>query len=103
MLVLNYAVFHVTMWNGTPENITNLQLSMDVNFFSLVTPATHALPALEKSNGSIRLMNTLFSMSHSAVCFGNVRLDLANFFQQFLSELLFFFKRINPITVQYLM
>ena len=44
---------------------------MDVNFLAFVTAATHALPALEKSNGSIIVMNALFGLSHSAVFSGN--------------------------------
>ena len=60
VLVLNHAVFQADKWDGTHENITNLQLSMDVNFFAFVTAATHALPALEKSRGSIIVMNSLY-------------------------------------------
>ena len=58
ILVLNHYILQFGKWLGTPENVTNLHKTMDVNFYAYMMTATHALPALKKSKGSIIIMNS---------------------------------------------
>ena len=58
ILVLNHYVLQFGKWLGTPENVTNLHKTMDVNFYAYMMTATHALPALKKSKGSIIVMDS---------------------------------------------
>ena len=58
ILVLNHYVFQFGKWLGTPENVTDFHKTMDVNFYAYIMTATHALPALKKSKGSIIVMDS---------------------------------------------
>ena len=59
-LVLNH-ILNIDMgeWQGSSLNLTLLQSILDVNFNAYVHLASHALPALEKSGGSIIIMSSL--------------------------------------------
>ena len=59
-LVLNH-ILNIDMgqWRGSSLNLTLLQSILDVNFKAYVHLASYALPALEKSSGSIIIMSSL--------------------------------------------
>ena len=50
---------------GTTENLTDLHKTMDVNFYAYMMTASHALPALKKSRGSILVLDS--SMGKSSI------------------------------------
>lgn len=58
ILVLNHAITGFGRWSGTADNFTSLHREMDVNFFSYVELASHAIAALGQSSGSIIVLNS---------------------------------------------
>ena len=70
-LVLNhmYLMPSANTWTGSDHNLTMLRHVMDVNFHSYVQLASHALPILERSNGSLVVISSLSGepQSHLAV------------------------------------
>ena len=56
--MLNHAVFSSGTWHGTADNITRFDRTVEINFHAYMTTASHALPALEKSDGSIIVMSS---------------------------------------------
>ena len=56
--MLNHDVVQFGKWMGTPDNVTDLQKTMDVNFYAYIMTASHALPALKKSRGSIIVLDS---------------------------------------------
>lgn len=59
-LVLNHiAVIPLTQWKGSDYDFKTMHAIFDVNFKSYVYLASHALPALERSNGSIVVMSSV--------------------------------------------
>ena len=69
ILVLNHYILQYGKWFGTPENVTDLYQTMDINFYAYIMTATHALPALKKSKGNIIVMNSNMGKSSN----GNIQ------------------------------
>ena len=67
--MLNHYILQYGKWLGTHENVTDLYKTMDVNFYAYIMTATHALPALKKSKGSIIVMNSNMGKSSN----GNIQ------------------------------
>ncbi len=60
-LVLNYAyTYHIGEWLGRKENFTMLERTVGVNFNAFVSIASHAMPHLESSKGSVIVMSSLY-------------------------------------------
>ncbi len=58
-LVLNHVYpYHIGEWLGTKENFTRLNGNLEVNFNTYVGIASHAMPHLEFSRGSIIVMSS---------------------------------------------
>ena len=61
VIVLNHATLYaIGYWEGSRENITKLQNVMESTFTSHVILASDAMPYLQKSNGSIAVVSSLF-------------------------------------------
>ena len=59
-LVLNHIILlKLWHWEGTKDNLTLLDKVLKVNFQSYVHLASHSLPHLEKSRGSIIVVSSL--------------------------------------------
>ena len=58
VLVMGHMISRLKPWVGTPEDFTHLSQSINVNFYSYVGIATHAIPALEKSKGTIIVLGS---------------------------------------------
>ena len=54
-----YLMTSANPWTGSDHNLTMLRHMMDVNFHSYVQLASHALPVLERSNGSLVVISSL--------------------------------------------
>ena len=50
------------MWKGSTDNLTKMDKIVDVNYKSYVHLTSHALPLLEKSQGSIVVVSSLAGM-----------------------------------------
>ena len=60
VLVLNHKmVSSLGRWLGTPHNFTHLSKTININFYGYVGAATYAIPALEKSRGSIIVLSSV--------------------------------------------
>ena len=59
-LVLNHIIpIPLGLWEGTSQNLTLASTVIDVNFKAYVHMASHALPHLQKSHGSIVVVSSL--------------------------------------------
>lgn len=59
-LVLNHIIIiPLGMWKGSTDNLTKMDKIVDVNYKSYVHLTSHALPLLEKSQGSIVVVSSL--------------------------------------------
>ena len=59
-VVLNHVMlYHIYEWLGTEQNITTLERTFTVNFNSYVGIASHSMPHLELSKGSIIVMSSI--------------------------------------------
>lgn len=59
-LVLNHIIIiPLGMWIGSTDNLTRMDKIVDVNYKSYVHLTSHALPLLEKSQGSIVVVSSL--------------------------------------------
>ena len=59
-LVLNHIItVPLGEWKGSPYDLHLMQQIFDVNFKAYVHLASHALPALERSNGTIIVMSSV--------------------------------------------
>ena len=62
-LVLNHIIIiPLGMWKGSTDNLTKMDKIVDVNYKSYVHLTSHALPLLEKSQGSIVVVSSLAGM-----------------------------------------
>ena len=75
--MLNHYVLQFGKWLGTPENVTDLYKTMDINFYAYIMTATYALPALKKSKGSIIVMDA--NTGKSSDCIFMIHLFLSSF------------------------
>ncbi|KAL3885519.1 hypothetical protein ACJMK2_025572 [Sinanodonta woodiana] len=59
ILVLNHiTLIPLTPWNGSRENLTLLDNVININFRAYIHLASHALPHIEKSHGSIIVVSS---------------------------------------------
>ena len=59
-VVLNHVVqYHFDEWLGSSDNLTTLERTFTINFNSYVSIASHAMPRLELSRGSIIVMSSI--------------------------------------------
>lgn len=64
-LVLNHiAVLPFSKWNGDDNDLTALQDTFDINFKAYVHLASHALPYLNATSGSIVVVSSLAGWLH---------------------------------------
>ena len=56
--MMGHMISRLKPWLGTPDDFTHLSQSIDVNFYSYVKVATYAIPALEKSKGTIIVLGS---------------------------------------------
>jgi len=89
-LVLNhYATVQLNFWRGTPQNFTMLDRSFEVDFKSYVHLASHALPYLEASRGSINVVNSIAGRTPSPqmATYAATKAALTGFFTVLRQEL----------------
>ncbi len=59
-VVLNHVIsWYFGEWMGSRENFTRLERTFTINFHSYVSIASHAIPYLEASRGSLIVMSSL--------------------------------------------
>jgi corticosteroid 11-beta-dehydrogenase isozyme 1 len=88
-LLLNHVYSVLSQWYGTKQNLTSLHNMMDINFFAYVHLASHALPVLQKSKGSIVVVSSLagrISQPH-IMSYSSSKFALEGFFSGFRKEL----------------
>ncbi|KAK2170594.1 hypothetical protein NP493_1146g00014 [Ridgeia piscesae] len=90
-LVLNhmYLMPSANTWTGSDHNLTMLRHVMDVNFHSYVQLASHALPILERSNGSLVVISSLSAKMYQPyfVAYVSSKFALTGFFGSLRLEL----------------
>ena len=69
--MLNHALGpSLIQWLDTPHRFKNLQKVFDIIFFAYVSVVNHALPLLEKSRGSVVILNSINGESRKILKFG---------------------------------
>ncbi|XP_053391384.1 hydroxysteroid 11-beta-dehydrogenase 1-like protein, partial [Mercenaria mercenaria] len=91
IIVLNH-VFYLPLnfWTGSKHNLSSIKQVMTVNFESYIHLASYALLHLDKSNGSITIVNSICGKVASALTasYSAAKFALDGFFNALRQELM---------------